>query len=172
MVSNTGVADVYWAHYGPHRFTVWRDSTIKRVIIPFPFKVVELKSFLTSLYRNSQVSGWILIILRLSLHLLNPYSTVSTFTSVSVCLVPPNLLSAQSDLTCSKQNQLHLFLCTVDWVPVLHVVIILPTEPAGPFTFSFFTLSISFLYWLMFTWGGGNRNVYSTTRCQVFRGIP
>lgn len=38
-------------------------------------------------------------------------------------------------MTCSKENQLHVLLYTVDWEPVLRVVIMLPTEPAGPFTF-------------------------------------
>lgn len=40
MVSNTGVADVYCAHYGPHRHPAWRYRGIKEEIIPILFKMM------------------------------------------------------------------------------------------------------------------------------------
>ena len=55
----------------------------------------------------------------------------------SVCLVLMVTLPNQT-WPAAKKNQPHLRLCTVVWEPVLHIVITLPTEPAGPFTFFFF----------------------------------
>lgn len=41
IVSNTSATDVYWAHYGPHRFPILGCSGIKKVIIPV--RAVQLK---------------------------------------------------------------------------------------------------------------------------------
>lgn len=174
MVSNTGVADVYWAHYGPHRFTVQRHRGLSGVSSCYAYghRVGETSVEHFSRYFAELRLSW-LFLLKI-LHLLNNFCASASLQSCCIYGAvspsvdsPTNLLSVQSG--CSTENHLHLLLCTVDGEPVLHIVIMLPTEPTGPFTFLFFTLSISVSGWLMFTCGGGCSDVYVAAHCRVFR---
>lgn len=94
MLFNTGVADVYPAHYGPHTFPMWRYTGMS----PATLTIMEWKEccleLLTPLHRHPLLLDTVNSLLII----------VANIVRLFVVDSSPSLLSARSDLTRSAES--------------------------------------------------------------------